>query len=764
MIQFACSQCARTLKVADNLAGKKARCPACGEVIHIPAAATITSPPAAPEGVTLPPASARAPANEAVTRSARETVPQSAGGDGAARVPGYEILEVLGGGGMGVIYKARQLRPRRLVALKMILAGEHAGADALARFRAEAEAVARLSHPNIVQIYEVGEQAGRPFLTLEYIDGGNLAQKLRQERLKFGESAELVQRLARAVQFAHKRGIVHRDLKPANVLLGVGQPFQADAADVRPESLTYTPKITDFGLAKQLDAASSMPPGGARTRTGAIVGTPAYMAPEQAEGKSKKISKAVDVYALGAILYECLTGKPPFEADTMLDTLLKVATEEPVPPRQVRPKCPRDLETICLKCLQKDPARRYTTAGALAEDLRRYLEGEPIWARPAGKLARLGRGLRRRKELTFLAGGALLAGLLVLLLLVFALPGKPGPEGSAQSKDPADAPKEEEPAESPIELAARRQLSKNNLAQLAIAMHNHHDAKGSFPPASINEGRGRPLLSWRVALLPYIEQDNLYRRFKLTEPWDGPNNRKLLALMPKTFEAPGVKTREPHSTFYQVFVGWQTAFQPGWRPGVGMAGQRMLDFTDGTSNTILIAEAAEAVPWTKPVDMPYFPSAQLPKLGGVFKDGFHVALADASVVFVSRTVSEKTLRAAITRNAGDVLGADWPDGTEKRRPVTGGTVSGKVSFRGAALSGGTIAFHPVAKGKKWSGRIGKDGTYKVEGMAAGEYVITVTTDTGNGVQVPRKYADAAKSPVRYTVGQGADVLDLDLKD
>jgi hypothetical protein len=303
-------------------------------------------------------------------------------------IPGYEILDILGRGGMGVVYQARQTQLDRLVALKMILVGGHAGPDELTRFRTEAEAIGRLQHPNIVQIYEVGQHNGLPFLCLEFCPGGSLAQKLDGTPLPPAEAARLVETLARAIEAAHQKQIVHRDLTPGNVLL---------AADGQL-------KVTDFGLAKKLDAA-------AQTRSGAIMGTPSYMAPEQAGGKLRQIGPATDVYALGAILYELLTGRPPFRAATSLDTILQVVAEEPVPPTQLQPKTPRDLETICLKCLQKEPARRYGTAQALADDLGRFQRNEPIAARPVGSLERLAKWARRQP-----AVATLLAAVLVLLI------------------------------------------------------------------------------------------------------------------------------------------------------------------------------------------------------------------------------------------------------------------------------------------------------------------------------------------------------------
>jgi WD40 repeat protein len=305
--------------------------------------------------------------------------------------PGYEILGELGRGGMGVVYKARQRALSRLVALKMLLIGDHAGPQELARFRAEATAVARLQHPNIVQIHDVGEHDGRPYLTLELVDGGSLAARLDGTPLPALEAARLGEALARATAAAHRAGIVHRDLKPANVLL----------------TSDGTPKITDFGLAKQLDSPSSA------TQSGAVVGTPSYMAPEQAAGKNRAVGPAADVYALGAILYELLTGRPPFKAETALDTLMQVVSDEPVPPSALQRKVPRDLETIVLKCLRKEPPRRYASADDLAAELCRFREGKPILARPVGRLERLGRWCRRNPlvaGLTLLVALALLGG------------------------------------------------------------------------------------------------------------------------------------------------------------------------------------------------------------------------------------------------------------------------------------------------------------------------------------------------------------------
>jgi WD40 repeat protein len=293
-----------------------------------------------------------------------------------------------------VVFKARQVGLDRLVALKMILAGALAGPEERARFHREAEAVARLQHPHVVQIHEVGEHDGQPFFALEFLSGGSLDHQLAGTPWPAERATRLVQTLAGAVDAAHARGILHRDLKPANVLL---------AAD-------GTPKITDFGLAKRLDTG-----GGAsvdcRTDTGAIVGTPSYMAPEQATGLRGGVGPAADVYALGAILYECLTGGPPFRGATVWDTVEMVRSAEPVPPRRLQPKVPRDLETICCKCMEKNPRKRYPTALALAKDLDRFLAGEPIVARPMGTLGRLVEWARRRPAIAALSAAVALVTL-----------------------------------------------------------------------------------------------------------------------------------------------------------------------------------------------------------------------------------------------------------------------------------------------------------------------------------------------------------------
>jgi serine/threonine protein kinase len=293
-------------------------------------------------------------------------------------VTDYEILGELGCGGMGVVYKARQVALDRVVALKMVRDADLAGAEQVARFRREAEAIGRLKHPNVVQIYAVGELQGRPYFSLEYADGGSLAHLLAGQVLPQDQAADLVRTLALAVQAAHETGVLHRDLKPANVLLMSPSARPSAEPCCVLFGRRFVPKITDFGLARLVDREM------AQTQSGEVLGTPGYMAPEQADGRGKHSTAATDVYALGAILYELLTGRPPFQAATYLDTLIQVLTEEPPSLRLFRPDLARDLETVCQKCLHKDPQRRYATAADLTADLGRFLAGQPIRARPLG--------------------------------------------------------------------------------------------------------------------------------------------------------------------------------------------------------------------------------------------------------------------------------------------------------------------------------------------------------------------------------------------
>jgi WD40 repeat protein/tRNA A-37 threonylcarbamoyl transferase component Bud32 len=361
----------------------------------------------------------------------------------------YELLGEIARGGMGVVYKARQRHLGRTVALKMVLAGQLASPADVQRFRAEAEAAANLDHPNIVPIYEVGEHDGQHYFSMKLIEGSNLdnpgtkGQRREGTREDQRWAAHLVATVAQAVHHAHQRGILHRDLKPANILL-----------DAQGE-----PHVTDFGLVRRVEGHSGL------TQSGAIVGTPGYMAPEQAAAR-KDLSTAVDIYGLGAVLYELCTGRPPFQAETPLDTVLQVLEKEPERPRRLNPRLDRDLETICLKCLEKEPARRYHSAAALADDLKRWQQGEPILARPASGLQRLVKWARRRPALAALSALVVLVSSLGVVGVVWKWRDALAAATAAQAaRDAAEHAQAQEAAALALEKAAREKAIGENLAK-----------------------------------------------------------------------------------------------------------------------------------------------------------------------------------------------------------------------------------------------------------------------------------------------------------
>src|SRR5437773_4352716 len=369
-----------------------ARCPKCRSAL----------PADAPEG--LCPVCAFRGALELEPGAARPLVPEQ---QLPRQFGEYQLLEEIARGGMGIVYEARQLSLNRLVAVKVLLSGPLASSTDLQRFRAEAEAVANLQHPNIVAIHDVGEQAGQPFFSMDYVEGRCLSELVREQPLPAPRAAGYVKTIAEAIQYAHERGVLHRDLKPSNVLIDhAGEP-----------------RIIDFGLAKRLSSdpqlsASNDP----LTRTGHVLGSPNFIPPEQAAGKRGAIGRHSDIYSLGALLYHLLTARPPFAAATTHEIVHQVLNTEPVGPRSLNPSVPRDLETICLKCLEKDPRRRYRTAQELADELRRFLRGEPIQARPVGPLGRFWRWCRRNPKLASLTATVVVLALtLAVVSSVFAI-------------------------------------------------------------------------------------------------------------------------------------------------------------------------------------------------------------------------------------------------------------------------------------------------------------------------------------------------------
>jgi serine/threonine protein kinase len=398
------------------------------------------------------------------------------------QVVGYDILGVLGRGAMGVVYKARQRGLKRFVALKMILSGDYASSEELARFHIEAEAIATLQHPNIVQIYDIGDHDGKPFLSLEFVEGESLAKKISGNPLPSRDAAETVRAMAQAMQYAHSKSIIHRDLKPANVL--VARDGQA--------------KITDFGVAKRLDGDNS------QTQHGIVLGTPSYMPPEQAEGRAADVGPLADVYSLGAILYELVTGRAPFRAATVLETLDQVRNKEPVSPSQLQPGTPRDLETICLKCLQKDPNKRYPSAGDLGEDLRRFLTNEPIRARPVSPWEQVVRWRRRNPLVAALGAtvvlltGLSLAGLAAGLLLIYNEKNLKEEEANRANNNAEKAVGNYELAMQNEKTAKEEAKRANDNAEKAIgnyelAMQNEKTAKSNAERALANESKAKKL-------------------------------------------------------------------------------------------------------------------------------------------------------------------------------------------------------------------------------------------------------------------------------
>jgi hypothetical protein len=491
------------------------------------------------------------------------------------------------------------------------------------RFLEEGRAAARLRHPNIVAVFESGRAGDDYYIASEFVEGMPLSARLRTEPPDFRQAAQWVRDLAAGLACAHAAGVIHRDIKPANILL--------DRAG--------RPQLADFGLAKRVGEDAT------RTTDGTVLGTPAYMAPEQARGQVAAVGPHSDQYSLGVVLYELLTRRRPFEG-TPHAVLAQVVNEEPRLLSQVNPAVPRELEAVCLKAMAREPRRRYAGVTDLAADLDRFLAGEPVHARRPGMGERTRRWLwRRRQPLLLVAGVA--AAVFVTLGIIWLNGGfrsPPSPELPLQT--------EESPVDPGIEVQARLEKSAQNLHSLGMALHNSCGVYSYFPQPALYGKDGTPLLSWRVALLPFLDQTTLYKRFHLDEPWDSPHNLELVQHMPKVYENPGVSTSKPYMTSYQIIVGPGAVFEANPKQRIGLA-----DITDERASTLLVVEAAEPVEWTRPTDLTFAPDRPLPGFGAEASDGFPVCFSDGRVSFLKAEINkdDKLLRALITRSGGELV-------------------------------------------------------------------------------------------------------------
>jgi serine/threonine protein kinase len=466
--------------------------------------------------VTLDPRAVETAAGEAATLDAagtpREaTVANAAVPSVSGRIGRFEVRAVLGQGGFGRVYRAYDPRLQREVALKV----PNFGADEpelVERFLEEARAAGRLRHPNIVAVFESGQAGNDYYIASELVEGQALVQRLRDDPPDFRQAARWVRELATALAYAHAAKVIHRDIKPANILL----------------DRTGRPQLTDFGLAKRAGEDAT------RTVDGTVLGTPAYMAPEQARGELAAVGPHSDQYSLGVVLYELLARRRPFDGSPHA-ILAQVTAGDFAPPRRFNPAIPRDLEAICLKAMAFQPSSRYASAAELGADLEHFLAGEPVHARHPSGLEQARRWLRRHRQAALLTSGVAAAVLITLAAVRW--------NGGFQQPPamPDSPPETESSADRQQQLTAQqlRMTNRNHLSSIGLALQATQSALGHLPQPAIYGKDGTPLLSWRVAILPYLDQKTLYQRFKLDEAWDSPHNKELLQHMPRVFESQG---------------------------------------------------------------------------------------------------------------------------------------------------------------------------------------------------------------------------------